>query len=123
MNFCKWGYRQWVTTNTLVVLGFITLVSLHPAMLRRTQTVEFASQTENGENLELKGHVSTFRHEDEVEILKRDLEKYELRNVRMRDNLNACLREKDWAIRQSHNHISLLKANSSYFGSLPDDYD
>ena len=54
-----------------------------------TQTVEFATQTENGENLELKGQGSTFRHEDEVEILKRDLEKYELRNVRMRDTLEA----------------------------------
>ena len=88
-----------------------------------TQTVEFATQTENGENLELKGHVSTFHHDDEVGTLKRDLEKYELRNVRMRDTLKACLREKDWAIRQSHNHISLLEAYSSYFGSLPDDYD
>ena len=73
--------------------------------------------------MELNGHVPTFRHEDEVETLKRDLEKYELRHVRMRDNLEACLREKDWAIRQSHNHISLLEAYSSYFGSLPDDYD
>ena len=87
------------------------------------QTVEFATQTEIGENLELKGHVPAFCHEDEVETLKRDLEKYELRHVRMRDNLEARLREKDWAIRQSHNHISLLKAYSGYFGSLPDDYD
>ena len=87
------------------------------------QTVEFATPTENGENLELKGHVPTFRHEDEVETLKRDLEKYELRNVRMRDTLEACLQEKDWAIRQSHNDISLLKAYNCYFGSLPDDYD
>ena len=63
------------------------------------------------------------RHEDEVETLKRDLKKYQLREFKQAGALHACLRERDYAIRQSRNHISLLEAYSSYFGSLPDDYD